>query len=288
MLNREILDLGCNLNLAPVLDLYAPPDDAVIGDRSMGGEPRQVGSLGLAYLAGARRAGVATVAKHFPGHGATTVDSHRELPVVEVDAEELLARDVLPFRMAMEGGLDALMTAHILYPRLDARYPATLSRPILQGLLRERLGYRGVVVSDGIGMGALLNHFSIEEVLRGCLEAGVDLILEHSRYDTLRLQETVLEAGAAGGHRGEPDRRGGAAGAAVEAALRAAARPGPRGARRARRERCGGARRTMAGTRAAERRIRGALIVVDVQNDFCPGGSLPVPGGTRWCRCSTG
>ncbi len=193
VLNREILDLGCNLNLAPVLDLYGPPDDAVIGDRSMGRDARQVGFFGLAWLNGARRAGVAAVAKHFPGHGATAVDSHRYLPVVDLDPEEMLRRDVLPFRMAMENGLEALMTAHILYPRLDPRYPATLSRPILQGLLRERLGFRGVIISDGIGMGALLNYFSVEDVLRGCLEAGVDLILEQSPYDTLRLEETVLK-----------------------------------------------------------------------------------------------
>jgi beta-N-acetylhexosaminidase len=191
IINREILDLGCNLNFAPVLDLYALPDQSVIGDRSMGDDGATVGRYGIAYLAGAQRAGVAPVAKHFPGHGGTAVDSHLQLPVVETDAQALAGRDLVPFRMAVEHGLDAVMTAHVLYPRLDPKYPATLSRPIVQGLLREQLGFRGVVISDGIGMRALQSHFSIEEILCRSIQAGVDLILGQSPYDILALEETV-------------------------------------------------------------------------------------------------
>jgi beta-N-acetylhexosaminidase len=184
---REALQLGCNLNLAPVLDLYALGDGTIIGDRSMGAEASEVASLGLAYLAGARRAGMAAAIKHFPGHGRTVVDTHEKLAVLEVDRQTLWDHDLLPFRKAIEGGVEAVMTAHILYPRLDPDYPVTLSERILRGLLRGRLGFEGVVISDDIEMGALAANYPTREILKRAVLAGVDIVLAVGGLDALKL-----------------------------------------------------------------------------------------------------
>ena len=151
----EIRRLGCNMNLAPVLDLYTRSDDTVIGDRSFGSDPELAGTLGAAYVRASREAGVLAVVKHFPGHGETVVDSHRTLPVVSTSAEELRGRVVAPFRAAIRAGAEAVMTAHVLYPGQDPTYPATMSRRIVEELLRGELGFEGIVVSDAIEMGAL-------------------------------------------------------------------------------------------------------------------------------------
>ncbi len=184
---REALQLGCNLNLAPVLDLYALGDGTIIGDRSMGSEASEVAALGLAYLAGARRAGMAAAIKHFPGHGRTVVDTHQKLAVLEVDGETLWNHDLLPFRLAIEDSVEAVMTAHILYPRLDPDYPVTLSEKILRGLLRERLGFEGVVISDDIEMGALAGNYPTREIMKRAILAGVDVILAVGGLDALKL-----------------------------------------------------------------------------------------------------
>jgi beta-N-acetylhexosaminidase len=198
VISREALALGCNLNLAPVLDLYDVPDDSVVGDRSMGINPVRVGERGVYYLMGARRAGIAVVAKHFPGHGRTTVDSHHSLPVVDVGEKTLLNQDLLPFEMAIRHGVDAIMTAHILYPQIDPDFPATLSPIFLRGLLREKLGFEGVIISDDIEMGALTSRYSPEEVVRYGINAGVDILLEYGSFDVLKLIDevhTMVEAG---------------------------------------------------------------------------------------------
>ncbi|MQY76259.1 MAG: hypothetical protein GH155_01350, partial [Spirochaeta sp.] len=166
ILNREILELGCNLNFAPVLDLYGNDDRTIIGDRSLGSDSSIVGQLGTSYLKGAKDAGIIPVAKHFPGHGLTMVDSHFELPVVAATEEYLINNDLVPFKMAIESGVDMIMTAHVLYKEIDPVYPATLSRAILTGLLRERMGFEGVIISDQISMGALTNNFSIREIIK--------------------------------------------------------------------------------------------------------------------------
>ncbi len=191
--NREIGELGCNMNFAPVLDLYGQADSTIIGDRSLGNDPELVGILGIRYLQGARQAGVIPVIKHFPGHGSSTVDSHGRLPVVDLSEDMLMERDFKPFRMAIEAGAEALMTAHILFTQIDAEYPATLSSRILRELLRERFGFQGVIVSDGMAMGALSKNFSVSESLKLMIEAGLDLILVHSRYDLVELKLEILK-----------------------------------------------------------------------------------------------
>jgi beta-N-acetylhexosaminidase len=191
IISREIFELGCNMNFAPVLDVYGIPDRTVIGDRSMGNDPDAIGRYGVSYIRGARKAGIIPVMKHFPGHGYTNVDSHRELPVVELESEELHEWDMKPFRMAIEEGADAVMTSHVLYRDLDPRYPATLSSDILRGVLRDEYGFEGVIVSDGIAMGALSNNFDIEDTLLLSFRAGIDLILVHSTYDLIELKKKV-------------------------------------------------------------------------------------------------
>jgi beta-N-acetylhexosaminidase len=196
--SRELLSLGCNLNLAPVLDLYGAADASVVGDRSMGSNPVQVGEWGVYYLRGARRAGMAAAVKHFPGHGRSTTDSHRSLPVVDAEERELINTDLIPFQMVIADGAEVVMTAHILYPRLDPEYPATLSRKILQGLLRDRLGFKGVILSDDIEMGALAGRYSPRQILSLSLNAGVDLIVAFGALDVLQLIEEVYRMAQAG------------------------------------------------------------------------------------------
>ena len=198
IISREALALGCNINFAPVLDLYDKPDDTIVGDRAMGVNPVQVGERGVYYLFGAQRAGIAVVAKHFPGHGRTTVDSHHTLPVVEVSEKTLLNQDLLPFQMAIRHGVDAIMTAHILYPQIDPDFPATLSATFLRGLLRERLGFQGVIISDDIEMGALRSRYDSVEIVKYGINAGVDILLEYGSLDVLKLineVHTMVEAG---------------------------------------------------------------------------------------------
>jgi len=178
---------------AYLLDLYGQADSTIIGDRSLGNDPELVGILGIRYLQGARQAGVIPVIKHFPGHGSSTVDSHGRLPVVDLSEDMLMERDFKPFRMAIEAGAEALMTAHILFTQIDAEYPATLSSRILRELLRERFGFQGVIVSDGMAMGALSKNFSVSESLKLMIEAGLDLILVHSRYDLVELKLEILK-----------------------------------------------------------------------------------------------
>jgi beta-N-acetylhexosaminidase len=184
--------------LAPVLDLYDTPDESIVGDRSMGINPIRVGERGVYYLFGAQRAGIAAVAKHFPGHGRTTVDSHHRLPVVEVNEKTLVNEDLLPFQMAIRHGVDAIMTAHILFPQIDPEFPVTLSPIFLRGLLRERLGFEGVIISDDIEMGALSSRYSPEEIIKYGINAGIDIILEYGSLDVLKLIEdvhTMVESG---------------------------------------------------------------------------------------------
>lgn len=174
---------GIRMNFAPVLDVYPREDRTIIGDRSFGGDPEAVAELGVAYVEAAMEAGVAPVGKHFPGHGVSTVDSHGTLPVSARSLRELRERDLLPFRRAIEAGVPAIMTAHILYEEIDPEYPATLSPRFIRGVLREELGFDGVVVTDGFSMGALTERYSRVEALRQSFLAGVDLILIHARYE---------------------------------------------------------------------------------------------------------
>ncbi|NLM51427.1 MAG: beta-N-acetylhexosaminidase [Firmicutes bacterium] len=182
---------GFNLNFAPVLDINSNPQNPVIGDRSFGAGADLVSRLGVATIKGLQDGGVIPVGKHFPGHGDTLVDSHVGLPVVTYDLDRLRNFELLPFQAAIGSGVDAMMVAHILLPKLDDKFPASLSHNIITGLLKEELGFQGLVVTDDLTMGAIVKHYSLAQAAVQAVKAGNDLLLVCHDYES---QLAVLQA----------------------------------------------------------------------------------------------
>src|SRR6185295_15954058 len=176
-LGEELAAVGVGWNFAPVLDVHTNPDNPVIGNRPFGTSPDAVARQALAFWRGLRGAGLVGCGKHYPGHGDTQTDSHHELPVVAHDADRLRAVELAPFAAAARAGLEAFMTAHVLYPALDPDRPATLSRRIATDVLRGELGFQGVLVSDDLGMKAVADRYSIEELAVQAIDAGCDHLL---------------------------------------------------------------------------------------------------------------
>ncbi|MFB7514963.1 glycoside hydrolase family 3 protein [Streptomyces sp. NPDC056144] len=180
----ELAAVGIRQNYAPVADVNVNPANPVIGVRSFGSDPKAVAGLVAAQVKGYQRAGVAATSKHFPGHGDTAVDSHYGLPTITHTREQWAEIDAPPFVSAIAAGIDSIMTAHIVVPALDpSEDPATLSRPILTGILREQLGYDGVVVTDALGMEGVRTKYGDERVPVLALKAGVDQLLNPPRLD---------------------------------------------------------------------------------------------------------
>ncbi|MET9765848.1 glycoside hydrolase family 3 N-terminal domain-containing protein [Streptomyces sp. NPDC006415] len=174
----ELAALGINQNYAPDADVNVNPANPVIGVRSFGSDPDAVADLVAAQVKGYQGAGVASTAKHFPGHGDTNTDSHTGLPVINHTRAQWEELDAPPFRAAIRARIDSIMTAHIVVPALDpSEDPATLSRPILTGILREELGYDGVVVTDSLGMEGVRTKYGDDRVPVLALLAGVDQLL---------------------------------------------------------------------------------------------------------------
>jgi beta-N-acetylhexosaminidase len=176
-LGREIAALGFDVDFAPVLDVHTNPSNPVIGDRAFATDPERVATRALAFARGLGRAGILPCGKHFPGHGDTSADSHLELPRLDHDLDRLRAVELVPFARAAAAGLPLLMTAHVVFPALDPGVPATLSRRVLHGLLREELGYRGAIVSDDLDMNAITDHINIEDAAVAAIEAGCNILL---------------------------------------------------------------------------------------------------------------
>ena len=190
---RECLAAGFNVDFAPVLDINTNPTNPIIGQRAFGTTPEAVIRHAGAFLDGLQASGCLGCGKHFPGHGDTDVDSHLALPVLPFDRARLEAIELRPFA-ALADQMRMVMTAHILFPALDATFPATLSRPILDELLREHCGYEGLIVSDDLEMKGVAEAFSFGKATRGGLEAGVELFLVCRREDAL--DEAVAEVTA--------------------------------------------------------------------------------------------
>jgi beta-N-acetylhexosaminidase len=169
----DLAMLGITVDCAPVLDIPVPGADPIIGDRAWGSDVRLVAERGLAFCDGLMAGGVLPVIKHVPGHGRGTVDSHRALPVVTTPRGELDSTDFAPFRVL--SGMPWAMTAHILYRAIDPERPATLSRDVIEGVIRTSIGFDGVLVCDDLSMQALGG--SLQERARGALAAGCDLVL---------------------------------------------------------------------------------------------------------------
>ncbi len=176
LIAEQLVALGCNLNFAPCIDVNSNPMNPIIGVRSFGADAALVARHGASWLGGHQGAGVAACAKHFPGHGDTTLDSHLELPTVDRSLDQLVERELLPFQTAVDAGVWAVMTSHILLPQLDACRPATFSPAILQTMLRDRLGFDGVIVSDALDMAGASASTGIPEAAVRALEGGCDLL----------------------------------------------------------------------------------------------------------------
>ncbi|MFF7789388.1 glycoside hydrolase family 3 N-terminal domain-containing protein [Streptomyces sp. NPDC007991] len=203
---RELRAMGIRQDYSPVADVNVNPANPVIGVRSFGADPKAVAALVAAEVAGYQGSGVAATAKHFPGHGDTNVDSHTGFPAITHSRELWEKLDAPPFRAAIAAGVDSIMTAHLMVPALDdSGDPATLSRPILTGILRERLGYDGVVVTDSLGMEGVRTKYGDDRVPVLALKAGADQLLNppdldlawHAVLDAVRggeLTEARLDA----------------------------------------------------------------------------------------------
>ncbi len=174
---------GINMNLAPVLDVNNNPLNPVIGVRSFGDNPKRVAEMGVAMIRGLQESNVIACGKHFPGHGDTHVDSHRDLPRIPHHLGRMKRIELHPFEQAINQGLPAIMTAHIVFEQLDADYPATLSPKVLQGLLRETLGFTGVITTDCLEMQAILGTVGVGQGAVMALLAGADMIMVSHHFD---------------------------------------------------------------------------------------------------------
>jgi beta-N-acetylhexosaminidase len=191
-LAAELRAVGVTLDYAPVLDIHTNPKNPIIGDRALAETAEQVATLGAAIIRGLQENGVAACGKHFPGHGDTSVDSHLELPLVEHPPDRIRRVECVPFREAINAQVAFIMTAHVLVPSLDEEKPATLSRRIVQGMLREELGYPGVILSDDLEMKAIAKTYSVPDAAVAAIAAGCDGLLICS--GNVEIQGATLEA----------------------------------------------------------------------------------------------
>ena len=174
----EMRTLGINVDNAPVLDVYSNPNNTVIGDRSFGSDVNLVSRMGLSLAKGLEDNGVIPTFKHFPGHGDTETDSHSALPIINKSYEELSNLELMPFKSAIANGAKIIMTAHIALPDITGdNTPASLSKKILTDILRDDLGYDGLIITDGLNMKALTDNYSNEDIYLKAVDAGVDLLL---------------------------------------------------------------------------------------------------------------
>src|SRR5438876_356955 len=176
-LAAELKTVGITLDYAPVLDIHTNPKNPVIGDRALAEKAEDVARLGGAIIRTLQGQGIAACGKHFPGHGDTQADSHHELPLVEQPPERLREVEFVPFRAAIEARVATIMTAHVLVPALDETRPATLSKRLVTGLLREELKYDGVILSDDLEMKAVANEYAVPSAAVLAVEAGCDGVL---------------------------------------------------------------------------------------------------------------
>ncbi len=193
-MGNELAALGLNMDFAPVLDVHSNPRNPVIGDRSYGSTPEEVWAAAQPVMDGLAGAGVIPVVKHFPGHGDTSVDSHLELPSVSADRATLEERELSPFSEAVAAGAPVVMVGHLLVPALDPETPASLSHPIITGLLREQWGYDGLVITDDMEMGAIAQDDIGEAAVQAFL-AGADMLLVcHTPAKQQAVRDALLAA----------------------------------------------------------------------------------------------
>ena len=176
-IGQGLAELGFNLDFAPVLDVHTNPTNPIIGDRAFSQDPQKAAVLALEFLAGLKSTGVKGCGKHFPGHGDANKDSHLELPVLELTQDVLFQRELVPFKAAIDAGIEMIMTAHCMLPAIDPRYIATLSKILLTDILRNRLGFEGCIITDDLGMAGISKGYTMQQITACGLDAGIDLFL---------------------------------------------------------------------------------------------------------------
>ncbi|MEH2168159.1 MAG: glycoside hydrolase family 3 protein [Nostoc sp.] len=186
----ELKSLGINLSWAPVADIFSHPDNPVIGPRAFGNTPETATQGACDYYLGLRDSGILGCAKHFPGHGDTSKDSHIELPILNLTLEDLRLRELIPFKALIEVQIPLIMTVHILFPKIDPDVPATLSQAILKTILREELGFEGVVVSDDLDMKAISDMFMKAGTVARSFNAGCDLFIVSRNINSSSIERT--------------------------------------------------------------------------------------------------
>ena len=190
----ELRQVGINMNMAPVLDVAPEGFGSIMEGRAFGHDPGWVSRMGCRVISGLQAGGVMAVAKHFPGIGRTVLDSHLDLPVVDLCMADLEAVDLPPFAAAFDAAVAGVMLSHILYRSIDATWPASLSVPIAKDLLRGRMGFDGLVLTDDLDMGAVSRHFGISDIIRRIVLADIDIVLIcHKGPNIERAYETLLE-----------------------------------------------------------------------------------------------
>lgn len=191
MVGLELRALGININHAPVLDVNNNPNNPIIGVRAYSDDPHVVAKMGVSYMKGLQKSGVIASGKHFPGHGDTTLDSHLGLPSIEHSMERLKQVEFVPFSAAIRNGVDSFMTAHVSFKAIDNEVPATLSKKIIKGLLRQQLGFEGLIISDCMTMKAVKDAYTTEQSCVMALNAGIDLICLNAPPD---IQSKCIQA----------------------------------------------------------------------------------------------
>ncbi|MBU1052901.1 MAG: beta-N-acetylhexosaminidase [Proteobacteria bacterium] len=174
---NELLGVGINMDMAPVLDVAPEGINSIMSGRAFGSDPYWVLKMGVAVIENMQARKLMAVAKHFPGIGRTVPDSHLELPVLDIGLSDLESFDLIPFYAAIRHDVSAIMLSHILYSNIDEKWPASLSEKIAKKLLREQMGYNGIVMTDDLDMGAIINNFDIKTVIKQILYAGIDMAL---------------------------------------------------------------------------------------------------------------
>lgn len=199
LLGEKLNNLGFNLNYAPVLDINSNPKNPVIGVRALGDNPELVTKNGIELINGIRSKKVIPSVKHFPGHGDTDIDSHINLPIINKSLEELKRFELLPFINAIDEDIEMIMVAHILFKQLDDEFPSSMSKVIITDLLRKDLGYKGVVITDDLTMGAIVKNYSLDRAAIEYFKAGGDIALICHGEDNPKLVIDELKASISNG-----------------------------------------------------------------------------------------
>lgn len=193
-IGRQLKKLGYNVDFAPSLDIWSNPSNKVIGDRSFGTNYQDVIKYGMSFNRGINDQDIITSAKHFPGHGDTLSDSHVSLPISTMNKSRLMAHELQPFKAAIKDDIDMIMVSHILFPEIDTIHPSSMSRKMINDILVKQLGYTGVIVTDDLAMGAIVNSYTREQALFNAMQAGETMFLIGSDIGEIESQIQFLKS----------------------------------------------------------------------------------------------